>query len=62
MDKMVFLTTEDVAKMLHMNLRTVHKLIRDGELRAFKAGHQWRIPIEAINEMIERNENRHAKS
>jgi len=62
MDKVLFLTTEEVAKMLRMNLRTVHKLIKDGELRAFKAGHQWRIPVEAVNEMIERNASSHAKS
>jgi excisionase family DNA binding protein len=55
MDKVLLLTPEEVAEMLRVNFRTVHKLIKDGELKAFKVGHQWRIPAEAINEMIERD-------
>ncbi len=55
MDGIMFLTAEEVADMLRVNVQTVHRLIRDGKLKAFKFGHQWRIPAEAINEMIERD-------
>jgi excisionase family DNA binding protein len=62
MDKVLLLTPEEVAEMLRVNFRTVHKLIKDGELKAFKVGHQWRIPSEAVDAMLERNASSHAKS
>ncbi len=55
MDEVLYLTTEEVAKRLRMNTRTVVRLIKSGKLTAFKAGARWRIPITALDAMIERN-------
>lgn len=58
MDEVLYLTADEVAKMFRVNLRTVHKLIKDGELKAFKVGGRWRIPVEEVEAMIERNSSR----
>jgi len=38
-----FLTTEEVIKYLHVNLRTVYRLIKTGEIPAVRVGRQWRF-------------------
>jgi len=38
-----FLTTEEVLKYLHVNLRTVYRLIKAGEIPASRVGRQWRF-------------------
>jgi excisionase family DNA binding protein len=44
-----FLTTEEVLSYLHLNLRTVYRLIRTGRLPAFRVGRQWRFRKEDID-------------
>ena len=39
----VFLTTEEVLEYLHVNLRTVYRLIKAGKIPAVRVGHQWRF-------------------
>jgi excisionase family DNA binding protein len=39
----VFLTTEEVLEYLHVNLRTVYRLIKAGKIPAFRVGRQWRF-------------------
>jgi len=57
MDK-VYLTTEEVAELLQMHVRTVQRLIRDGEIGAFKVGGRWKIPAEEIKALEKKNFNR----
>jgi len=38
-----FLTTEQVLEYLHVNLRTVYRLIKAGKLPAVRVGRQWRF-------------------
>jgi len=38
-----FLTTEEVLQYLHVNLRTVYRLIKTGEIPAVRVGRQWRF-------------------
>jgi excisionase family DNA binding protein len=38
-----FLTTAEVIDYLHVNLRTVYRLLKAGELPAFRVGRQWRF-------------------
>jgi excisionase family DNA binding protein len=38
-----FLTTEEVLDYLHINLRTVYRLIKFGKLPAVRVGRQWRF-------------------
>jgi excisionase family DNA binding protein len=39
----VFLTTEEVLEYLHVNLRTVYRLIKAGKIPAVRVGRQWRF-------------------
>ncbi|MBM3779619.1 MAG: response regulator [Acidimicrobiia bacterium] len=39
----VFLTTEEVLDYLHVNLRTVYRLIKAGKIPAVRVGRQWRF-------------------
>ena len=38
-----YLTTEEVIDFLHVNLRTVYRLIKAGTLPAVRVGRQWRV-------------------
>lgn len=38
-----FLTTEELLEYLHVNLRTVYRLIKAGKLPAVRVGRQWRF-------------------
>ena len=40
---MVFITTRQAADLLRIDRTTVRHLCRSGEIRAVKAGRQWRI-------------------
>ena len=39
----VFLTTEEVLEYLHINLRTIYRLIKAGTIPAVRVGRQWRF-------------------
>ena len=39
----VFLTTEEVLEYLHVNLRTVYRLIKAGDLPAVRVGRSFRV-------------------
>jgi excisionase family DNA binding protein len=39
----IFLTTEEVLEYLHVNLRTVYRLIKAGKIPAVRVGRQWRF-------------------
>jgi excisionase family DNA binding protein len=42
------LTVKDVADHLRVHPSTVYRLLKSGELPAFKVGHKWRFSVEAI--------------
>ena len=44
----------EVARYLGVSVRTVYRLVRRGELRAFKVGAVWRFKQEDIDEMLGR--------
>ncbi len=43
MDNEQFMTTEEVLQYLHLNLKTVYRMIKSGTLPAVRVGHQWRF-------------------
>jgi excisionase family DNA binding protein len=49
-----FMTTEDVMDYLHVNLRTVYRLLKRG-LPGFRVGRQWRFRRAAVDQWIESN-------
>ncbi len=44
----------EVARFLGVSIRTVYRLVRRGELRAFKVGSVWRFKQDDVDEMLER--------
>jgi len=46
------LAVKEVARRLNVSTRTIHRLIKADKLRAYKVGHQLRIPEAAIEEMM----------
>ena len=47
-------TAEEVAQILRVNPRTVHRLIKRGELEAFTISGEYRIPQSALDAYIAR--------
>ena len=43
MEKHEFLTAEEVAEMLKVNIMTIYRYIKAGKIRAFKLGKNFRI-------------------
>lgn len=48
-----WLKVKDVAKILSMTNRTVHKLIYAGTIPAKRIGHHWRVPESGLKEYLE---------
>src|SRR5438093_2633437 len=52
-DDDVFLTTEEVLEYLHVNLRTVYRLIKAGKIPAVRVGRQWRFRKRDIDSWLD---------
>ena len=50
-----YLTIKDVAEQLGLHKTTIYRLVKKGELPAFKVGNQWRFDKNILEEWI-RNE------
>lgn len=48
------LRVREVAEALSVSNMTVYRLIRDGEIRAFRVGHGWRVPEADLQEYLAR--------
>lgn len=46
MEEAVFMTCEEVAKILRVQVTSVNRYIRQGKLKAVKIGAQYRITVE----------------
>jgi excisionase family DNA binding protein len=55
-DLTAFMTTEEVLNCLKVNPRTIYRLIRSGELPAFRFGRQWRFRRSDLDEWIARQQ------
>jgi len=47
-----FYTTEEVALMLKLHVRTVQKWLEQGKLKGVRIGRIWRIPESALKEFL----------
>jgi excisionase family DNA binding protein len=45
-----FLTAEEVAGYLKVDIMTIYRLAKDGRIPASKIGHQWRFHKQEIDE------------
>jgi excisionase family DNA binding protein len=48
-------TAQEVAKILRVSVETVRKLIKSGQLKSFKVGHQDRITHEDLMAYMNRD-------
>ena len=48
------LTPAEVAEYLKISKKTVYKMVRSGDLPAFKAGKHWRVPRAELGAWIAR--------
>lgn len=46
------LTVEEVAETLMISKTIAYNLVKNNEIKAFKIGTHWRIPIDSVNEYI----------
>lgn len=51
-----FLTLEEVAAMLRVSKRTIHRMIKQNKMPAFKVGGQWRIGQIRFKQWVHQNE------
>jgi excisionase family DNA binding protein len=49
------MTIEQVAEYLNVEKRTIHRLIADKKLEAFKVGNQWRFKLKMVEEWLVSN-------
>ncbi len=53
---MKYYTAEEIAEQYNLKPGTVRLWIRQGKLKAVKLGHLWRIPEEALQEFLKRDQ------
>lgn len=51
-EELEFLTPKEVAGILRVSPRTIQRWVKEGKLRAVKVGKLWRIPREALDELL----------
>lgn len=47
-----FLTVAEVAKMARVSKMTVYRMVHSGELPAIRVGKSFRVPVEAVEELL----------
>jgi len=52
------LTLHEVAELLKVKESTVRAWIKDGQLRAFKFGRDWRVAVKDLENFVEAHANR----
>jgi excisionase family DNA binding protein len=48
------LTVREAATRLKVSEKSIKSWLNKGQLKGYKAGRQWRIPVEAIDEFLRR--------
>jgi len=52
MEKQEFLTAEEVAEMLKVNIMTIYRYIKAGKIQAYKLGKNFRIEKQEFDRFI----------
>ena len=45
------MSVDEAAAALHVCATSIRRLCREGQLRAFKLGRSWRVPLVALDEL-----------
>ncbi len=48
------LTREEVMEVLKIGRSTFYKLLQTGELKGFKEGNRYKVPVESIEEYVDK--------
>ena len=48
------LTREEVMEILKIGRSTFYKLIQTGQLKGFKEGNRYKVPVESIEEYVDK--------
>lgn len=48
------LIREEVMKVLKIGRSTFYKLLQNGELKGFKEGNRYKVPVESIEEYVDK--------
>lgn len=48
------LTREEVMEILKIGKSTFYKLLQTGELKGFKEGNRYKVPVESIEEYVDK--------
>lgn len=48
------LTREEVMEILKIGRSTFYKLLQTGELKGFKEGNRYKVPVESIEEYVDK--------
>ncbi|MBI1863840.1 helix-turn-helix domain-containing protein [Candidatus Woesebacteria bacterium] len=48
-----YLTPDEVARKLKVNKMTVYRMIKKGQIPAFKFGNSWRVDIAKLKKLFE---------
>jgi len=59
--KMEFYTPYEVAEILKVSYRTVHKLLKNGDIESIKVGAHYRVPASAIEKLKYTKDNKDEK-
>ena len=51
------LTLSEAAQLLQVSIRTLHRMIRSGDLPALKVGGQWRVREIQLEQWVQHREN-----
>lgn len=56
--KMKFYTVQQVSDLLQIHYSTITKWLREGYIKGYKSGKQWRISQADLDEWLEEHANR----
>jgi len=56
LENILLLTLSEAATLLQVSTRTLQRMIRNGELPAFKVGGQWRLRETQLRQWVENRE------
>jgi excisionase family DNA binding protein len=57
LENICLLTLSEAANLLQVSTRTLQRMIRNGELPAFKVGGQWRLRETQLRQWVESRES-----
>lgn len=54
---MKYYTTQQVADILQLDVRTIRRNVNEGKIKAYKVGKSWRITEEDLKEYLTKKSN-----